>query len=158
MLTLFIGLPLVGFVMCNVQVAFCIARVICLWVSLLLACSLICQWWVLDAAGFALGLRGGSWLLFLGTVLTPMCVLLVNDTRSLASLMLLTSLVCAAVLTLDCLAFYVYFEACSVPLLLMIVRGALWHRSSDTSAIFGSGVRHKVSAAYRMLTFTMLVP
>ena len=126
-----------------------------LW-PLALALFTVGLWWFFDASGFQSALRGGSWLLFLGTSLFPLCVLSVNDKRALSSILLLEALVCAAVLTLDCLAFYILFEACTVPLLVLITRGAVWHRAGNQSGTFQAPIRHKVSAAYRMIVYTMV--
>jgi hypothetical protein len=155
MVTLLIALPLLAFCMISGG-SFGTARSIALWMSMLVAVMLLSFWWFVDAAGFALGVRGGSWLMLLGGMLTPLCVLSVNDTRALASVLLLEACVFACVLTMDCLAFYIFFEACSVPMLLLITRGSVWHRFGGQFDAVRSPLRHKVSAAYRLLTYTMV--
>jgi NADH:ubiquinone oxidoreductase subunit 4 (subunit M) len=62
----------------------------------------------------------------------------------------------AALICFDAIAFYVLFEATSIPLLALVTRGSVWHRGSSTKSTYQSSLRHKPSSAYRMLAFTIL--
>jgi NADH:ubiquinone oxidoreductase subunit 4 (subunit M) len=55
----------------------------------------------------------------------------------------------------DILAFYVLFEACAVPLLLIISRGPGWHRFGGETSSWQAPLRHKLHAAYRLLCITV---
>jgi NADH:ubiquinone oxidoreductase subunit 4 (subunit M) len=60
----------------------------------------------------------------------------------------LASLVHATLFTWGLLSFYVLFEACAVPLLLVISSGAGWHRSGHALACWSVPLRHKIAAAF----------
>jgi proton-translocating NADH-quinone oxidoreductase chain M len=155
MLGIFCGLPLLGYALMN-SVSYVAARSIALWVTTLVSLCSIGLWWSYDASGLGLGLRSASWLLLLGTILFPLCVLCVNDRRALGSVLLLEVLVNGSVLCMDAMIFYILFEATTVPLLVLITRGAVWHRVGSTSGSYQAPLRHKSSAAYRMISYTML--
>jgi hypothetical protein len=71
MATVFMGLPLVAFILVWGG-SFESARSIALWASMVVLFVLVSFWWFVDAAGFGQGVRGGSWFMLLVFHLKPL--------------------------------------------------------------------------------------
>jgi NADH:ubiquinone oxidoreductase subunit 4 (subunit M) len=154
MLLFLCGTPLVAvWLMSNLS--FLAARTVALVTTCVLACIILVVYWQFDASGLTVALRAGSWLLLLVGLIFPLCILTVNQRSLLSLLLLLQSLVFFLLLWPDVIVFYVCFESTTIPLLLLITRGSVWFRMGHASSSFNSAVHHKLTAVYRMLTYTM---